>query len=117
MPIWTIVYFPQPDQNNSPFNIILGWLPRESKRVTARLNLLAERRVADWRGLGWLKIWEGKIWQLDGFHARVMFCVDEGRIVVLHACMKSKQKTRTEDQQRVKANYSAFLKSKDNPDA
>lgn len=112
MAIWQIIYHPTQDDKDSPYQYLLALPDREYILVIKRLELLTEMEISQWRGIGWIKIWDGKIWQVDGKQTRVMFCIDEVYIVILHAFKKVKQRTHKRDIRRVDINYADFLESR-----
>ena len=113
MSIWKVVYFPSEDQKQSPVNYIKNLPENEANLVLNRLLLISQREPNEWLDNTWTKIWDGKIWQLDGTQTRVLLCRDtdelgERKIVVLHACKKQKQKTHPRDAQRAKNQYAKY---------
>lgn len=109
--VWKILYFPSPEESE-PAHYLQALPVQEQVRVIGHLELISDRPVAEWRGLKWLKIWEGKIWQLDGKQTRVAFCIDEDSLVVLHAFKKTKNKTAKKDIQRIHRQHEAYLEFK-----
>ena len=112
MPIWQIIYFPPPDGKDSPYEYIKG-LANESERaqIALRLRELSERRPVDWPS-SWIHKVDKKILQLTANDNRIMFCIDEGKIVILHACRKAKGKTLPQDLKRVRINYTGYFSQK-----
>ena len=112
MPIWHIIYFPPSDGKDSPYEYIKGLSDKsEQAQITRRLKELSERELVDWPS-SWVHKVDDKILQLTAHDHRIMFCIDQGELVVLHACRKVKGKTHTRDLKRACINYTAYFEKK-----
>jgi phage-related protein len=110
MPIWRITYYPPPGEHDSPYDYILGLSnPNERTLIPRRLDILADRQIEDWI---WVKKHTGDIRQLDVDPNRVLFCLDQRTIVVLHVCRKKGQKTRPKDTKRAIIHYDEYWQQK-----
>jgi hypothetical protein len=110
--IWVVVYFPAPDDRDSPFKYILGLSDvTDQAAIFNRLKLLCERGVADWP-TGWYRHLFDKVFEFKIPPHRLMYCLDTGKIVILHACRKASQKARKLDLERARLNYKAYQLSK-----
>lgn len=107
MGIWKTIFFPAPDNRNSPYEYIEGLSPSEQAKIIHRLEVLESLDLADWPHK-WIHKLDNDIFQLTCRAHRLMYCLDVNLIVVLHACKKVKQKTHVRDLNRARSNYELY---------
>lgn len=113
MDIWKIVYYPAPGERNSPMGYIANLSNKEGQATLIhRLKFLCQNELADWPHTWCHKI-TGKVYQLTAGASRVMFCLDDNRLVILHACKKVGQKTRSQDIERAERHYELYLATRE----
>ena len=112
MSTWQIVFFPPTGERDSPYDYILS-LSDESEKASVihRLKTLRKLEIGDWPNT-WIHKLTDKIYQLTAGHIRLMYCLDYGTIVVLHACRKVKRKTLRKDIARAEAHYDRYMSQK-----
>ena len=112
MPKWTVVFYPPSGARFSPVDSILS-LDDEAERgqIAHRLETMAKLDVAQWPHT-WVHKITGKVFQLTAGDNRVMYCLDEKRIVVLHVCRKVRQKALAKDIKRAKSHYDSYFTQK-----
>lgn len=111
--LWQIEFFPSEDDRDSPFNYIAG-LSNESDQdaIMHRLkDILGKRPKSDWPHTFVHKI-EGDIYQLTAGQHRLLFVLDDKKILILHACRKQKKKLLKKDKKRAILNYHKYLDQK-----
>lgn len=107
MPVWNIEFFPPSGERHSPYDYIIGLSdPNERDLIRHRLETLSKLQIEDWP---WVKKHTGDIRQLDADPNRVMFCLDQRTIVVLHVFRKTGQKTRRKDKNGAMIHYDRYI--------
>jgi phage-related protein len=108
MYLWDIEFFPPRGQRLSPHDIFSNW-PNAAEKANARhkLDYLRENQYADWPKTWYHKV-DQKILQLSANDMRIMFCIKDRRIVILHICKKGSKKTHKRDIDRAKRHYKLF---------
>jgi phage-related protein len=113
MPKWTVVFFPPSGESDSPYDCILGLSNNaEAAQILHRLSALSELDLTDWPH-SWIHKISGKIYQLTAGNNRVLYCLDEKQIVVLHVCRKVKRKTLSKDISRAETHYYEYITQKE----
>ena len=109
MYIWKIDFFPPSGERSSPFDFVNG-LSRESDAaaVIHRLESMRKMEMVDWPS-AWVHKLVGKIYQLTAGAFRLMYCLDQGTIVVLYACRKKGRRTNPQDLERAEIHYRRYF--------
>jgi phage-related protein len=107
-----IEFFPPAGKRHSPFDYISN-LSNNAQRaqIVHRLDTLKKLEIGDWPHT-WIHKIRGAIYQLTAGDHRIMFCLDNKTIVVLHICRKVKQKTRRKDIKRAEIHYNEYVTQK-----
>jgi phage-related protein len=109
MPIWNIVFFPPFGERHSPYDYILALSDtREKAQIWHRLSTLRGLEIGDWPHR-WVHKITADIWQLTAGNLRIMYCLADRTIVVLHAFRKMGQKTLRKDIERAEIHYKEYL--------
>jgi phage-related protein len=108
MAIFQIVYFPAHEQRNSPYDYIVNLPKIEQAHIYHRLKYLLENPINEWPK-SWIHQIKGKIYQLTAGDQRIMYYLDQNKIVILHAFRKRKQKTDISDIQTAIDHYNNYL--------
>ena len=112
MPIWDIRFYPPSNEQHSPYDYILTLpSPDEKAHILRRLDTLRKLELGEWPHT-WIHKIGDEIWQLTAGSNRIMYCLDEKTLVVLHACRKKGQKTRPQDIQRAEIHYAEYMAQK-----
>jgi putative component of toxin-antitoxin plasmid stabilization module len=113
MSIWRIIFFPPSGERYSPYDYVRDLSnPAEKAQIALRLETLSKLALGDWPHT-WIHKITDNIFQLTAGNHRLMYCLDEGTIVILHACRKVSQKTRSKDIKRATTNYHRYMFSKE----
>ncbi len=110
----TVRFFPDNGERNSPLDYIRSVPKADGHLIGYRLALLAETELADWPP-GWVKHFEGKVYELKTKPSRVMFFLDGEYLVVIHAFKKPANKTRPADVNRMRLHFQAYLQQASKP--
>ena len=112
MPKWTVTFFPPSGERFAPEDYIVNLSDKSEKtQIIKRLESLRQLDIADWPHTWYHKL-TGKIYQLTVGDNRLMYCLDEGKIVVLHVCRKVKKRTHKKDRKRAKIHYDRYMERK-----
>jgi len=113
MTYWRVKFFPPSGERNSPHDYVVN-LADENDRamILLRLERMQQHRKVDWPP-AWINHMGGKIWELYARGHRLMYCLDSGTIVILHACKKVSNKTRERDLNIAKNHLARYLDSID----
>jgi phage-related protein len=112
MPDWPIVFYPPPGEQDSPYDYIASLAnPHEKAHIMRRLDVLGSTPQGAWPDR-WMHKISDNIWQLTVGDNRIMYCLCEGTILVLHACRKKGKKARPKDIQRAEIHYAEFMERK-----
>jgi phage-related protein len=110
---WRVIFFPPSGENNSPYDYIRDLSDAsEEAQIWHRLDVMSKLKIGDWSHR-WIHKIVDKIFQLSAGDNRLMFCLDEGAIIVLHACRKGKRKTRRVDIQKAQSHYDEYMSQKE----
>ena len=111
--VWQILFFPPRGERNSPIDFIKD-LNQSSVQASIlhKLQSLSERDFAGWREFRWFKKFKGEIYQITEGSYRVMCCLDDRTIVVVHAFRKKTQQTKKKDINRAQSHCHKYRKGK-----
>lgn len=115
MTYFKVRFYPPPGERHSPYDILMDLNRTRRTAIRNRLRTFQEIEYEHWPR-SWSKQHTGPIKQFSSGDYRVMYVLDnlqgEDLMIVLHIFRKRGRKTTARQQNRVEANYEAYLRAK-----